>query len=273
MTEIGSELKNARESLGLTLNEIMDRTMIPKKQLKALEEEKFAVFPGEVYLIGALRKYATELGLDADELLERYKRTKADSNEDEEENYERKRSNKHKKRVKAPVKRKRLKVGRLIGMVLILLLLLTAFHTLVELYERRQSSPPPSNEQPQNENNLPDELSEEVPPEIEPEEQQIPPVQVERDPEADGVRFIVRHADSIKAEMSFTGSCWIRVLADGDNVFAGTLQAGQTNMATATEQLSIRIGNPPVMQLVINEQSVQLPETVSPYTLSIVCAE
>ena len=140
-------------------------------------------------------------------------------------------------------------------MVLILLLLLTAFHTLVELYERRQSSPPPSNEQPQNENNLPDELSEEVPPEIEPEEQQIPPVQVERDPEADGVRFIVRHADSIKAEMSFTGSCWIRVLADGDNVFEGTLQAGQTNMATATEQLSIRIGNPPVMQLVINEQS------------------
>ncbi|NLM51965.1 MAG: helix-turn-helix domain-containing protein [Firmicutes bacterium] len=276
MTEIGSELKNARENLGLTLDEIMDRTMIPKKQLKALEEEKFDVFPGEVYLKGALRKYATELGLNADELLDRYKRTKAKTAEEEEEIFTYKKSNRQQKSSKTPVKRKRLKVGRLIGMLLILLVLLTAFHTLVELYERRQSSPPLQNEQPQNEQ-LPDELPEPFEPEPaepeEPEQPEIPSVQVEQDPEAEGVRFVVYHADSIEAELAFTGACWIRVLADGDTIFEGTLQHGQTKTVTAEHELSIRLGNPPVTQLTINEQPVQLPETVHPYTLTIMREE
>lgn len=69
MISIGEQLKAARERSGLDLDRVSEDTNIAKRFLSALEEENFAVFPGDPYLIGFLRNYAEYLGLDARELI------------------------------------------------------------------------------------------------------------------------------------------------------------------------------------------------------------
>lgn len=76
MESIGEKLKLARESRGLTVDQIARETNIAKRFISALEEEAFDVFPGEPYLLGFLRNYADYLGLDAEEMVTLYKNFK-----------------------------------------------------------------------------------------------------------------------------------------------------------------------------------------------------
>jgi len=72
--ELGARLREAREELELTLDEVEDRTRIRRAFIEALEEERFADLPGDVYARGFIRNYASLLGLDAEELIEAYGR-------------------------------------------------------------------------------------------------------------------------------------------------------------------------------------------------------
>lgn len=73
MGTLGADLKAARESKGLTLKEISDRTRISINFLKALEEDNYTAIPGDVFITGFLRSYAKELGLKEKEVLARYR--------------------------------------------------------------------------------------------------------------------------------------------------------------------------------------------------------
>lgn len=72
MRELGRILQSARESLGLQLDEIEEKTKIRKRYLAALEEGNWTVLPGRVYARGFVRSYAEVVGLDGAELLQRY---------------------------------------------------------------------------------------------------------------------------------------------------------------------------------------------------------
>ena len=69
MESIGDKLRLAREQHTYTLDQVARDTNVARRFLQALEEEDFAVFPGETYAMGFLRTYAEYLGLDADELI------------------------------------------------------------------------------------------------------------------------------------------------------------------------------------------------------------
>lgn len=61
----GELLKRVRESKGLTLKEISDKTRIGRKNLEAVEEERFDELPdAKIYVRGFVRCLALELGLD-----------------------------------------------------------------------------------------------------------------------------------------------------------------------------------------------------------------
>ena len=66
MKEIGEYLKNRRNELGISLDEIEQVLKIRKKYLVALEEGDDSVLPGKTYFIGYLRKYANYLQVDQD---------------------------------------------------------------------------------------------------------------------------------------------------------------------------------------------------------------
>ncbi|MGD8603797.1 MAG: DUF4115 domain-containing protein [Anaerolineales bacterium] len=72
MTEIGKTLREARETLGLTLEEVERVTRIRTYHLEALEEGNFEELPSPVQVRGFLHNYAEFLGLDTDQILLRY---------------------------------------------------------------------------------------------------------------------------------------------------------------------------------------------------------
>jgi Helix-turn-helix domain len=65
---MGLALRRARESLGLTLAEIHDRTGVPWQQLEGLEEMDLAGLPDQRTVVVAARRYAEVVGLDASEV-------------------------------------------------------------------------------------------------------------------------------------------------------------------------------------------------------------
>jgi hypothetical protein len=73
-TGIGDALRAAREAQGLSLDEAAADLRARPEQLRALEEERFTSFGGDVYAKGFLKNYAVELGIDPKPLLDAYRR-------------------------------------------------------------------------------------------------------------------------------------------------------------------------------------------------------
>lgn len=71
----GTLLKQKRQALGVSFEEMGERTRIRPAHLKALEEGRVEELPGgEAYRTGFLRLYAEALGLDAGDIIARYRR-------------------------------------------------------------------------------------------------------------------------------------------------------------------------------------------------------
>jgi flagellar biosynthesis protein FlhG len=79
IVEIGDEvtgpvLRKIRESRGLDLAEISQRTKISERHLRSIEEERFADMPAAVYVRGFVTEYARMLRIDAARVAELYLR-------------------------------------------------------------------------------------------------------------------------------------------------------------------------------------------------------
>lgn len=70
----GGQLRIARESRQISLEEISSRTHISVSRLQALEDNRFDVLGPEPFVIGYIRKFAKILDIDSDALVEDYKR-------------------------------------------------------------------------------------------------------------------------------------------------------------------------------------------------------
>lgn len=73
MRLVGEFLQERREDLGLDLDEIGAMLRIKPAYLAALEQGRSHDLPGPTYAIGFIRAYADFLGLDADQVLVRFK--------------------------------------------------------------------------------------------------------------------------------------------------------------------------------------------------------
>ena len=69
---VGPLLKHARETQGLSLDQVASVTRIQLKYLKALEEEQFSALPEPVFTKGFVRTYARSLGMDEQDVLRRF---------------------------------------------------------------------------------------------------------------------------------------------------------------------------------------------------------
>jgi cytoskeleton protein RodZ len=69
----GADLKEARERLGLSLYDASLRLRIRLPHLESLEEGRISTLPGNAYALAFVRTYAGFLGLDAEEMVRRFK--------------------------------------------------------------------------------------------------------------------------------------------------------------------------------------------------------
>jgi hypothetical protein len=68
---VGTELKQARETAGLSPEQISERTKIQLYKIDALENGTFEVLPQGIYLDGIVRAYAQQVGIDPEPMVER----------------------------------------------------------------------------------------------------------------------------------------------------------------------------------------------------------
>ncbi|UQZ90029.1 hypothetical protein C4J81_12785 [Deltaproteobacteria bacterium Smac51] len=72
LENLGSMLKTQREIHGMTRRDVVVKTKIPLEQLESIEDGRLSSLP-PVFAKGFLRAYATELGLDAEAIVEDYR--------------------------------------------------------------------------------------------------------------------------------------------------------------------------------------------------------
>ena len=66
---IGETLKGRRERLGMTLTELEQRTQLKRETLKYIEENKFDQLAKVDYAEGFIRRYASVVNLDVNQLI------------------------------------------------------------------------------------------------------------------------------------------------------------------------------------------------------------
>lgn len=72
LASFGEELRREREIRGISLKEIADATKISKRFLESIERNDHAALPAPVFTRGFVREYARYLGLNAEEIVNRY---------------------------------------------------------------------------------------------------------------------------------------------------------------------------------------------------------
>lgn len=69
MSGFGNTFRHARANRGSTLTEVERTLRIPRKYLRAIEDEDFALLPEGIYSRGIVRNYAQYLNLDPDDAI------------------------------------------------------------------------------------------------------------------------------------------------------------------------------------------------------------
>jgi cytoskeletal protein RodZ len=72
LASFGEELRREREIRGISLKEISDATKISKRFLEAIEKNDHRTLPAPVFTRGFVREYARYLGLNSEEIVNRY---------------------------------------------------------------------------------------------------------------------------------------------------------------------------------------------------------
>lgn len=76
MPTLGETLQSTREERRIKLAQVAERTKIPLDRLQALESDRYADLPDDVYMKGAIRNYAIYLGLDPNDVLALYRQAR-----------------------------------------------------------------------------------------------------------------------------------------------------------------------------------------------------
>lgn len=243
MKTFSEELREARQAKGLTLEELAHSTKISFKVLKAIETGDFDVLP-QTYIKGFLRSYAQEVGLDAAEVVRKYeihlRATDAIFSQP-------------RAMVKKASKRSSWYLwGAIIGVLILLLLGLLVLRREeqgprqipAEIEEDTVSSPPVS-AQP-----------------IEADTQVVARSEEDRPQQngGGGTEIVGQGQHEVTEPVGLTLSAeavsdtWLRVLADGDDLYEGIMKAGVSATWRAESLFELKIGKARGVRLVLNGQ-------------------
>jgi cytoskeletal protein RodZ len=73
LTELGNRLREARETKGITLDELQNITKIQKRYLLGIEEGNYKIMPGKFYIRAFIKQYAEAVDLNPEEIFDLYK--------------------------------------------------------------------------------------------------------------------------------------------------------------------------------------------------------
>lgn len=247
---IGERLRNAREARGLSLAAAEHLTRIRAVFLQALEEEEFDRLPGRIYARGFLRTYAAVLGLDPEDLQDAYPGAfdvpaqpivgtpPAEIPI----------------RPAAPPSRAK-RIATYVAVVLFVVIGVLGYigYTQFRQFSGPVAPAPAGSPSP----------AARVPglPQQPPREsgRSQPPGKTGGGPAAEPLADRLRPVPfgGVVAEVRATGTSWVRVIADGTRVFEGFVREGDRYTWRAIARLTLRVGKPSVVDILVNGQPVQ----------------
>ncbi len=257
--EIGNILREARIRRGLTIKDVEGATKIRSRYLEALENDDYAMLPGSTYVAAFLRTYAGFLKLDADELVEEYKRGHEPRSRDD--SIVLRASSPKSGRGRGPGDRQRRKSRRnprgyaLVGILAVIVVVLLAWFGPGW---GRESQTVTSMGLP-NQETTTTILSEVSSTTTTPK-----PSTTTSTSELSG--------GSVTLLVTVTeGSCWMVVREDsasGAELFAGTLSAGGQKTFDSSKRYWMMVGQPDALTLAVNGRGIELPSEAGTYTVT-----
>jgi cytoskeletal protein RodZ len=229
---IGADLRQARERAGLSVHELSTRTKIRESLLEAIERDDFSRLPGGLLARGHLRACASELGLDPESVVSRY-RTEYPS---EPPSLEVLLHN----RVDERVSRKTFWWHPLPAAVL--LVAATVVVSVVGLERTLRTMPSePSAVATSGRGDSSEVVTAEA------------GFSAARStPAGDRSAVVARPQDTLTVEITPTGAVWIDARADGKRVLFALVQAGERPAIEARREIVLRIGDDGTFQYSVN---------------------
>ncbi|MGM9583402.1 MAG: RodZ domain-containing protein [Phascolarctobacterium sp.] len=239
---VGTLLREARLAKKLSLAEAEQGTSIRRRYLEALENDEYDKTPGEVFLKGMLRNYGNFLGLNGPELVQLYKASAAGVAKEalrstgirevdkvklniQLKNSRDIGSGTGKLELPSMPKLPSVDMRQVLAGVAVLVVLAGGYvgiPKVIEYFNNRPAAVAP----------------------------------VEKKEEAPAKPAVVW--DKVQVQMEATGNCWLEVVADGKEVFAGMMKAKDKQTFEAKDKLIVKYGNIGVMKLVVNGEPVDL---------------
>lgn len=224
-TDVGARLRAAREAKQISLREIAATTKISVSALEALEENDVAQLPGGIFTRAFVRSYATEVGLDPEEVVRDFVAQVPAEGIDEEEKYD-SQSREHdlfqsQQRMAATV----LKLVAISAAVL-LLYLGWAVTTGTDAPEAPVAETAPA-------------LLAPVAGSVRTE----PPVTAEP-----------MSRESLTIVLRPRGDCWVSLTIDGELVFEDLMHAGDRESYAAADEMRLIVGDAGAFGFTINQQ-------------------
>jgi cytoskeleton protein RodZ len=236
---MGAYLRAARRKRRVGIERAAEETRIRADFLMRMESDEFD-FLAQAYVRGFLKTYARFLRVDPDPLLEEFDRrfgTRV-------ETAQMIALEKHGRRTR--LERPRLSsnwtaAALFAGFVLLIL-------AVVGLVSEPTPDEGPGNAAAQ---------QDETPT---PEPSDSPTASPSPTPTPTDIEDIIATADTIELEIvATTGRCWTTVTADGEEIFTGTLEVGQSEVFNAEEKMDVVLGNAGAVELTVNGQNVGSP--------------
>jgi cytoskeleton protein RodZ len=251
--DLGATLQRARQANRLTLEQLSRTTKISVSNLRALEANDFERLPASIYTRGFLRAYAREVGLDPEETVEQYLQQveeetaqQLEAERREAEAIEAARHHHHfesashddqqrfpRSLIPAPLRiqvdLQSLPIPAAVASGVVMLGVAIA---LVVWNGGRESI---------------DEATSAAA-----AEQPAAPAETTPPAADDAVRATNVGDGPLQIELKTTGPCWVSASADRTHVFARLMQAGESQMIEAKDELVMRVGDPSTLTVTVN---------------------
>ena len=228
LAQIGAQLWDSRQKKGLSLEEMVILTRIPRRLLQAIEEGNLDDLPEPIYTQGLIRQFADSLGFNGGEFASNFPL-----------GYQ---------RVNLPTTWKTQSIGQLRPLHLYLLyifVILCSVSGLSQLLNNAAIQANNSQSKPKSEQ---DSLLQPV---KTPSEQRSP-----INP-ASNTLSSTNNGEPVQIGVTLKASSWIRVVADGKTAFEGTLPQGSHRTWEAKEQLTVKTDNAGGVLMSVNQQEAK----------------
>jgi cytoskeleton protein RodZ len=269
-TDPGSRLERQRELAGLTEQQVAERLNLDAAAVTALERDDYSALGAPVFVRGHLKRYAALLGLDEDQILGAYERSRAHLSQP---------TLVPKSRAEMMPDRGRPKWPWLFGGVL-LVLVAAAMVAYVSEYGVRlpnwsgadAGTPVPGSAGPRQQaeaggaSGTPQSKSPAATGTAE-------PVAAATSAVESGATPVAMTAGQVALQLRFAADSWVEIYdSSGKAVLYDLGKAGTARVATGTAPLSVTIGNAPAVTMQVNGRGITLPappagQTVGRYSI------